>query len=54
MIILGAPFLPAIALLLVAGLVPVIYSFLHYKSLERRGALEQNGSETKKAPDPFV
>ena len=28
-----------IVLLVVAGLIPVIYSFMHYKSLERRGAL---------------
>ena len=28
-----------IVLLVAAGLIPVIYSFVHYKSLERRGAL---------------
>jgi uncharacterized membrane protein len=39
MIVLGAPILYAIPLLLLAALVPVIYSFVHYKSLERRGAL---------------
>jgi len=39
MIVLGAPVLAAIAVLLVSALIPVIYSFVHYKSLERRGAL---------------
>ena len=35
----GAPILAAIAVLLVAAFIPVIYSFLHYKSLERRGEI---------------
>jgi uncharacterized membrane protein len=39
MIVLGAPILAAFAVLILSALVPVIYSFLHYKSLERRGAL---------------
>ena len=39
MIVLGAPFLAAFALLLVSAFIPVIYSFVHYKSLERRGLL---------------
>jgi uncharacterized membrane protein len=36
---LGGPIVAAIVLLVAAGVIPVIYSFLHYKSLERRGAL---------------
>jgi uncharacterized membrane protein len=39
LIILGAPIYIAFALLVAAGLIPVVYSFLHYKALERRGAL---------------
>jgi uncharacterized membrane protein len=39
LIVMGAPIYVAIALLVGAGLVPVIYSFIHYKALERRGAL---------------
>ncbi len=39
MIIFGAPILAAFAVLVVSALIPVIYSFLHYKSLERQGAL---------------
>jgi uncharacterized membrane protein len=39
MIVLGAPILAAFAVLIMAAFVPVIYSFIHYKSLERRGAL---------------
>jgi uncharacterized membrane protein len=39
MIVLGAPILAAFAVLIVSAFIPVIYSFLHYKSLERRGAL---------------
>ncbi|MFI5461425.1 MAG: SdpI family protein [Isosphaerales bacterium] len=39
MIVLGAPFVAAFAVLIVSAFIPVIYSFLHYKSLERRGAL---------------
>jgi uncharacterized membrane protein len=38
-IVLGAPIIAAIALLIAAGLIPVIYSFVHYKALEHRGAL---------------
>jgi len=37
--ILGAPLIASIVFLVAAGLIPVVYSFLHYKSLERRGAL---------------
>jgi hypothetical protein len=36
---LRAPIYVAIALLVAAGLIPIIYSFIHYKALERRGAL---------------
>ncbi len=39
MIVLGAPIIPATAVLVLSALVPVVYSFVHYKSLERRGAL---------------
>jgi uncharacterized membrane protein len=39
MILLRAPFIAAFAVLIVSAFVPVIYSFVHYKSLERRGAL---------------
>jgi len=39
MVVLGAPILAAIAVLLVSAFIPVIYSFVHYKSLERRGTL---------------
>jgi uncharacterized membrane protein len=38
-VIAGLPVAIAFALLIVAGLVPIIYSFVHYKALERRGAL---------------
>ena len=38
-IVLGSPIVAPIALLIAAGLIPVIYSFIHYKALERRGAL---------------
>jgi immunity protein, SdpI family len=38
-IVLGLPIYVAIALLVAAGLIPVIYSFIHYKALEQRGAL---------------
>jgi uncharacterized membrane protein len=40
MIAFGVSILAAVAVLLVAALVPIVYSFVHYKSLERRGALE--------------
>jgi uncharacterized membrane protein len=39
MIILGVPIIYPIVVLVLSALVPVIYSFVHYKSLERRGAL---------------
>lgn len=39
MIVLGAPLFAAIGVLVLSALIPVIYSFVHYKSLERRGAL---------------
>jgi uncharacterized membrane protein len=35
----GLPIAAALAVLGVAALVPIIYSFVHYKMLERRGAL---------------
>ena len=38
-IVLGAPIVLAVGLLVAAGLIPVIYSFFHYKALERKGAL---------------
>jgi uncharacterized membrane protein len=38
-IVLGWSIVVAIALLVVAGLIPVVYSFIHYKALESRGAL---------------
>jgi uncharacterized membrane protein len=37
--LLGVPIFIPIILLVAAGLVPVAYSFFHYKALERRGAL---------------
>jgi uncharacterized membrane protein len=39
MIVLRVPILAAFAVLVVSAFVPVIYSFVHYKSLERRNAL---------------
>jgi uncharacterized membrane protein len=39
MIVLGSPVIPATAVLVLSALIPVVYSFVHYKSLERRGAL---------------
>ncbi len=39
LIVTGAPLLVSIVLLVLAGLIPVVYAFVHYKSLERRGAL---------------
>ena len=39
MIVLDAPFMAAFALFLVSAFIPLIYSFVHYKSLERRGEL---------------
>ena len=38
-IVLGAPIFAAFVVLIAAAFIPVIYSFVHYKSLERRGAL---------------
>ena len=35
----GLPLVAALAVLIGSLLVPVVYSFAHYKSLERRGAL---------------
>jgi uncharacterized membrane protein len=37
--ILGLPILLGIAILLASTLIPVIYSFVHYKRLERRGQI---------------
>jgi uncharacterized membrane protein len=39
LVIAGLPFAFAIALLIVAALVPIVYSFVYYKVLERRGTL---------------
>ncbi len=39
MTLIGVPLLYSIALLIVSAFVPIIYSFVHYKALERRGAL---------------
>jgi uncharacterized membrane protein len=39
LVILSVPIFIPIILLVVATLIPIIYSFMHYKSLERRGAL---------------
>jgi len=38
-VIAGLPLALALAVLIVAALVPIVYSFVHYKVLERRGAL---------------
>jgi uncharacterized membrane protein len=38
-VIAGLPLLVALGVLIVAAFVPIIYSFVHYKVLERRGAL---------------
>jgi uncharacterized membrane protein len=35
----GLPMLAAFAVLSIAVVVPIVYSFVHYKQLERRGAL---------------
>ena len=35
----GLPVLAAMAVLVVAFAVPCVYSFVHYKALERRGEL---------------
>ena len=39
LIVAGAPIYLPIGLLVVVGLIPIVYSFLHYKALERSGAL---------------
>jgi uncharacterized membrane protein len=39
MLVLGAPIYVAIVLLVAAGLIPIVYSFIHYKALERSGTL---------------
>jgi uncharacterized membrane protein len=39
MLVLGAPILIAVAVLILSTFIPVIYSFVHYKSLERSGTL---------------
>lgn len=38
-LLLGAPILAAVGVLLATALIPIAYSFFHYKALERRGAL---------------
>jgi uncharacterized membrane protein len=38
-VIAGLPMVAAIGVLIVTAAVPVLYSFFHYKALERRGAL---------------
>ena len=50
MIVLGAPIMAAFSVLIVLAFIPVIYSFVHYKSLERRGALQ---STSITLIDPF-
>jgi uncharacterized membrane protein len=39
MIVLGAPIIAAFVVLILSAFIPVVYSFVHYKSLERREAL---------------
>ena len=39
MVIAGLPMVAGFAVLMVAVLVPIVYSFVHYKRLERRGML---------------
>jgi uncharacterized membrane protein len=39
MVVAGLPLLASFAVLLVAVVVPIVYAFIHYKHLERRGAL---------------
>jgi uncharacterized membrane protein len=39
MIVLGMPIWAAFVVLILSAFIPVIYSFVHYKSLERKGAL---------------
>jgi uncharacterized membrane protein len=44
MVVAGAPVMIAFGLLIVSALVPVVYSFVHYKQLERRGMLAENAA----------
>jgi uncharacterized membrane protein len=39
LVVTGLPIVIAFAVLMVSALIPVLYSFIHYKQLERRGAL---------------
>jgi uncharacterized membrane protein len=39
MILIGVPIIYSIVVLIGSALIPVVYSFVHYKALERRGAL---------------
>ena len=39
LVVLGVPIYVGIALLVAAGLIPIVYSFMHYKALERGGEL---------------
>ena len=39
LVILGLPIVWSIAVMIATFLVPVVYSFVHYKALERQGAL---------------
>jgi uncharacterized membrane protein len=38
-VLIGVPIVYAIVLLIASSFIPIIYSFVHYKGLERRGAL---------------
>jgi len=38
-VVAGLPLVAAFAVLLIAVVVPIVYAFVHYKQLERRGAL---------------
>ena len=42
--ILGVSILVSVVILVASGLIPVIYSFVHYKALERAGQLEPSRS----------
>ncbi|HZW33477.1 MAG TPA: DUF1648 domain-containing protein [Isosphaeraceae bacterium] len=42
--LLGVSILASVVILIVSGLIPVIYSFVHYKALERAGQLESSQS----------
>jgi uncharacterized membrane protein len=39
MILIGVPVLYTVILFVASALIPIVYSFVHYKELERRGAL---------------